>query len=476
VAELREKCAVFGVYGADVEAARLAYYGLYALQHRGQEGSGIVSSDGNKLYSHIAPGLVAHVYSESDLERLPGHLAIGHNRYSTSGGGGGEHTQPVLMPEINFAFGHNGNLPSTEKLEVFLCAKGLSIAGKNDSALMAAAIAYYLRDGLSLEAAVVEAYPLFTGAFSCVATDGTKVVAFRDQCGIRPLSIGQLEDGYVVSSETCAMDTVGAAFLREVKPGELVVLDEHGLTSHQIVKGNQKLDIFEFIYFARPDSILLGKRVNEVRRRFGINLAREHKIEADVVIAIPDSAIPAALGYAQESGIPFDHGLIKNRYIHRTFIRPAQNLRRRDVQMKLNPIPETLMGKRVVVIDDSLVRGTTSKEIIKMLYGAGAKSVHLLISSPPVRFPDFYGIDTPKQTDLVAATMTVEETRAHIGSDSLGYLSYEGMIKATGRAASSFSTSCFNGVYPIDIGDRARSLMDTPGPSGRRLFPVAVGS
>jgi amidophosphoribosyltransferase len=316
-----------------------------------------------------------------------------------------------------------------------------------------------MRIGQNLPDAIESSYPLFTGAFSCVATDGQQIAAFRDRCGIRPLSMGKLDGGYVVSSETCAIDTIGGAFTREVLPGEMIVIDDQGVRSRQVVRGQQKLDIFELIYFARPDSLLLGQRVHEVRRRLGAELAHEHPLEADVVIPIPDSAIPAAIGYSQALGIPYDNGLVKNRYIHRTFIRPAQSQRKRDVQMKLNPVPEAIMGKRVVVIDDSLVRGTTSAQIVSMLYGAGARTVQLLISSPPVRFPDFYGIDTPSQEDLIAANMTTDEIRQFIGADSLGYLSYEGMIKATERPASQFSTSCFNGVYPIDIGNRAQGVV-----------------
>ncbi|MGH7196620.1 MAG: amidophosphoribosyltransferase [Candidatus Saccharimonadales bacterium] len=456
--ELAEKCAVFGVYGQGLEAARLTFYGLWALQHRGQESSGIVSSDGEQLHRHVGPGLVANVYHEEDIEQLPGHIAIGHNRYSTSGGTDDRHCQPFLKRDHRFALAHNGNLPITTKLITFLSARGIATDGLSDSALMTEAIACRLDDGDDLASAIEHTYPLLQGAFSVVAMDAKTLIAFRDECGIRPLSIGKLDDGFVVASETCAFDTIGAIFVRDVKPGELVVIDEHGLRSQQLVPGRQKLDIFEFVYFARPDSLLLGKRVNDVRKALGRELAKEFPIEADVVIPVPDSAIPAALGYANQSGVPFEMGLIKNRYIHRTFIRPTSELRERDLKMKLNPVVESLKDRRVIVIDDSIVRGTTTQKIVDMIYGAGAKEVHILISSPPVKYPDFYGINTPRQEDLIAARMSTEEIRAHLGADSLGYLSYDGMIKATGLPADQLSTSCFNGVYPIDIGVRAQEF------------------
>ncbi len=458
--ELHEKCGVFGVAVGSPDAARTAYYGLWALQHRGQESSGIVSASKGELRRHVGEGLVAHVYDEGNLERLKGNLAIGHNRYATSGGSGGvDHLQPVLDPGTGFAFAHNGNLPSTAALEAFLLAHNVPHSHLNDSQMMAAAIGYYVRQGKTLVAAIEAAWPLFTGAFSCVAMDADTVVGFRDECGIRPLSLGRLEDGYVIASETCAFDTVGAAFLRDVKPGELVSITPSGVTSKQVVPGRMALDIFEYVYFARPDSLLMGRKVNEVRRNLGRNLAKEFPIKADVVVPVPDSAIPAALGYAQASGVRFDHGFIKNRYIHRTFIRPTQALRDRDVKIKLNPVPEVIMGKSVIVIDDSIVRGTTTAQIVSMLYGAGAREVHVLVSCPPVKYPDFYGINTPKQSDLIAARLSVPEICKHIGAASLGFLSFDGMIEATGWSRSKLSTSCFDGVYPIGIGERAKDIL-----------------
>ncbi len=454
--KLGEKCGVFGVYTQKPEAARLVYSGLWALQHRGQETSGIASTDGKKFFRHVKAGLVAHAYDEESLDGLVGKIAIGHNRYSTSGGTLASHGQPIV--DHNLALAHNGNLPSTTKLLAWLGDEGIATDGLNDSALMASAISHYMDQGLSLPDAVCQAYPLFTGAFSVVAMDKKQLVAFRDHCGIRPLSLGRLADGLVASSETCALDIIGAAFWREVNPGEMVVIDKTGLKSTQLAQPNPKLDIFEFVYFARPDSMLLGRSVNAVRRAMGKQLADEYPIKADVVIPVPDSAIPAAIGFAGASGIPFDIALIKNRYIHRTFIQPAQRLRDKGVEMKLNPLPEALIGRDVVVIDDSIVRGTTTKKIVRMLYGAGAKKVHVLISSPPVKYPDYYGIDTPDPKDLLAARMDLAGMQKFMDADSLGFLSYEGMIKATGLPESCFSTSAFTGVYPIDIGEKAAAL------------------
>ncbi len=456
--QLREKCAVFGVYGAGPEAARLTCYGLWAQQHRGQEGSGIVSSDGQRLYRHTASGLVATVYHEEDLEQLPGSLAIGHNRYSTSGGSSSRFNQPFVNPKHSFAFAHNGNLPVLGQLKAFLKQRGVSTDSLNDSSMMAEAIACLMQDGLKLEVAIAHAYPLFQGAFSIVMMDAKRLVAFRDACGIRPLSIARLGKGYVVASETCAFDTIGATFLRDVRPGELVIIDERGLAARQLAPARQKLDIFELVYFARPDSQLLGKSVHDVRKRFGHELAKEAPIEADMVVPVPDSSIPMALGYAEASGVPFEMGLVKNRYIHRTFIRPSAKLRQRDVRLKLNPIVSSLRGKRVILVDDSIVRGTTMRQVAEMLYGIGVKELHILISSPPVRYPDFYGINTPNQEDLIAARMSVEEMRQQFGCDTLHFLSFDGMIRATGLPASVFNTSCFDGNYPIPIGGHAKKI------------------
>lgn len=460
--KLREKCAVFGIYGprGENDAARVTYYGLCALQHRGQESSGIVSSNGTKLYRHAAAGLVANVYRDEDISLLEGHVAIGHNRYSTSGGLGDLYNQPFLDGDNSFAFAHNGNLPSFSKLKTFLKKRGIKTAGHNDSRLMQSAIGCYMEDGNSLEQAIIKAFPLFTGVFSAVAMNKDKMVAFRDECGVRPLSIGKLGKSYVVASETCAFDTIGASFMRDVSPGELVVIDKKGIKSYQVTKSRPKLDVFELVYFARPDSMILGQRVNAVRQRLGRELASEFPVEADVVVPVPDSSIPAALGYSQATGIPFDMALIKNRYIHRTFIQPTLELRRRHTKMKLIPISESLAGKRVVLVDDSIVRGTTMRHVVQMIRDAGATELHVMISSPPVRYPDFYGINTPKQADLIATHMNTAEICEFVGADSLNFLSLNGMVKATALPVEELSMSCFDGVYPISIGSKSKIVVD----------------
>lgn len=454
---LKEKCAVFGVYGKGFDAARMAFYGLYALQHRGQEASGIASSNGEKIFVHKGMGLVPQVYTESDFKKLKGYIAIGHNRYSTSGGSAG-HIQPVFGEDDILALAHNGNLPDTAKIIRFLSQIGIHTKGRNDSELMQMLIKYYLVKKYPLEDAVKASFSLFTGAFCLMIMTKDKMAAVRDPFGIRPLSIGKLNGGYVIASETCAFDMVNATFIRDVNPGEMIVVDNHGLHSYQLSPANQKLDIFEFIYFCRPDSNLLGKSVYSVRENFGKALAKEFKVAADVVIPVPESSIPAAIGYSKVSKIPFSFGLVKNRYIGRTFIMPDQHLRDRGVQMKLNPIREQIEGKKIILIDDSIIRGTTSKKIVKMLRDVGAKEVHLLSSCPPYKFPDFYGISTPTQKELIAAHATVPHIRKFIGADSLHYLSYDAMIKATGLSESMFCTSCFTGIYPIDIGKYAKRI------------------
>ncbi len=456
--KLHEKCGVVGVYSKGEEAARLTYFALSALQHRGQESSGIVSQDEGEFHKHIGAGLVAQVFSEANLAKLPGEVAIGHNRYATSGGKHDTHAQPVLRSDDLIALAHNGNLPSNTDLEQFLKAKGTFKRGSNDSEMMADAIRYYMYQGRTTAEAIKLAWPLFTGAFSIVVLAKDGLYAFRDHCGIRPLSLGKLKNGYVVASETCALDIVGAHFTRDVKPGELIAINQDGLTSTQLQKPNLKLEVFEYIYFARPDSILLGQSVNEVRRRLGFELAHEVPVKADLVVPIPDSSIPAALGYSEVSKIPFDHGLIKNRYIHRTFIQPSQALRERAVQMKLNPLASTLAGKDIILVDDSIVRGTTMKQIIRMLRHCKVGKVHVRVSSPPILYPDFYGIDTPDQSALIAVKKSVEQVRKLIGADSLAFLSYERMVRAIGVPEDQLCTACFSGNYPIDLRERAAEV------------------
>ncbi|RJQ34645.1 amidophosphoribosyltransferase [Candidatus Parcubacteria bacterium] len=468
--ELRgEKCGVFGVFGQGLDAARLTYFGLYALQHRGQESSGIATSDSVKLHSHVGMGLVSQVFSEADIEKLPGSIAMGHNRYSTAGGSRIEHAQPIIvdggaMGQI--ALAHNGNLPSATALVAFLGERGITVDGASDSRLMAEAIAAVMREGSSTELgasktlaqAVGEVYPYMTGAFSLLVMSKDELVAVRDECGMRPLSIGKLNGGYIFSSETCAFSPIGAQFIGDVEPGEMVVVNAQGLQRQQLTTPNPKLDIFEFVYFSRPDSELLGKSVYNVRKNFGRELAVEVPIGADVIIPVPETSVPAAIGFSQARGIPFEMGLTKNRYIHRTFIQPEQHIREQGVKAKLTPQIEVIKGRRVAVLDDSIVRGTTSRQIVQMLFEAGAMEVHFLVSSPPVIFPDFYGIDTPKQEDLLAATRSIAEMRDYLGATSLHFLSYKGMIKATGLPEDRFSTSFFTGEYPIDIRERRAEI------------------
>ncbi len=459
--KLTEKCGIFGVYGPDFEAARLVHPGLWALQHRGQESSGIASSNGKRIYLHKGMGLVAHVFEEEDLKRLKGSLAIGHNRYSTSGDSIGLHAQPILEKigiGKSIALVHNGNLPSVKKLTEFLQRSKVKTSGVNDSEMIAKTIALYMKKGSMLPEAIKKAYPQFSGVFCLLVMDEKNIVAVRDSFGIRPLCLGKLNGGFIIASETCALDIVGAEFLREVKPGEMVVINEKGLRSIQVEKGNQKLDVFEYVYFARPDSLIMGKSVDLVRQNLGKELANENKINADIVIPVPDSAVPAAIGFSRQSGIPFEIGLIKNRYIHRTFISPEEHTRHRAVRLKLNPMKHVLYGKRVIVIDDSIVRGTTSKQIIKMIKDAGAKEVHLLVSSPPVKFPDFYGINTPDQKELIAAVKNIEQVGKELGVDSIHYLSMEGLLKAVGLPEDVLCTACFTGDYPVDIGERAKEV------------------
>ncbi|MBP9716781.1 MAG: amidophosphoribosyltransferase [Candidatus Levybacteria bacterium] len=460
--KIREKCAVFGVYGRKgLQAARLTYFGLYTLQHRGQESSGISATNGRQLRTHKANGLVTQVYNEDNFKELKGHMAIGHNRYSTSGGIHDSHAQPVTsrraMHDI-LVLAHNGNLPIDENLSAFLKEKGFYTDGLNDSELMHQVIRYFLVKTGSLEEAIKLSFPMFKGAFSLLVMTKDKIAAVRDSYGIRPLTLGKLGGGYVFSSETCAIDTVDGKYIRDVKPGEMVVVGQDGLKSYQLGKPTPKLDIFEFVYFARPDSTLLGKSVYEVRRNMGVQLARENPIKADVVIPIPDSSIPAAIGYAATLRIPLEFGITKNRYIGRTFIMPDQHLRERGVEMKHNPIKEIIKGKNVVVIDDSIVRGTTAKKLVQMLKKNGAKKVHIISSSPPVKFPDFYGIDTPTQKNLIGANMSIPKIKKFIGADSLYFLSYKGLLKAIGVPEEELCTACFTGDYPIDIGKKRKLI------------------
>ncbi len=455
---LSEKCGVFGVYGQGLDVSRITYYGLSVLQHRGQESSGIAVSDGQIIDRHKDAGLVSRVYNERIIKSLQGHIGIGHNRYSTSGTKGLHHAQPFVENDI-IAFAHNGNLPSVTALKTFLKENKIETGGCSDSELMAKALSFYLQQGMLVSHAVKNCYPLFTGAFSVVGMTKTELFAFRDPCGIRPLSVGKIEDGgYVIASETCALNIVNAQSIKDIKPGELVIVNSEGIKFYQMAFSNLKVDAFEFVYFARPDSVIHGRHVGTVRSNCGQILAKECPLDVDMVVPVPETAVQTALSYARALNLPAETAIVKNRYIHRTFIEPEQHTRELGVKMKLYPMPEIIKGKRVAIIDDSIVRGTTSRQLIKSFFDAGAKEVHMLISSPPVRFPDFYGINTPKISELIAVGKTVEQICDSIGANSLYFLSLEGLVEAIGLPADNLCLSCFNGEYPIRLRERAAEI------------------
>ncbi len=456
--KFHDECAVFGIYGHK-EAANLTYLGLYALQHRGQEGSGIVSGDGEHFYIEKAMGLVADIFTKAVLKRLPGHMAIGHNRYSTAGSSDLKNVQPLT---VNFAMGnlalaHNGNLINATMLRNELEAYGAIFQSTTDSEVMIHLIAHSRAD--SLLSRVIDALNQVRGAFSVVLMTDQGIIAARDPHGFRPLCLGRLRDSWLVASETCAFDLIGAESVREIEPGELVVLDDRGVTSYRpFSKAEPAMCVFEYVYFARPDSRIFGANaVYLTRKALGRQLAQEARVEADVVIPVPDSGVPAALGFSEGSGIPFENGLIRNHYIGRTFIEPEQAIRHFGVKIKLNAVPEVLEGKRVVVVDDSIVRGTTSRKIVKMIRQAGAREVHMRISSPPIVSPCFYGIDTPTKRELIGSSHTIQETKKYITADSLAYLSLEGMLKAAPGHPQQYCTACFTENYPIPF-TRAEEL------------------
>ena len=448
--KFQEECGVFGVFGHP-EAANLVYLGLYALQHRGQEGAGITSSDGRSLYTEKGVGLVADIFREKRLRRLPGTNAIGHNRYSTAGGGGIKNVQPIVANfyQGSIAIAHNGTLVNADDLRDELEGEGAIFQSTSDSEVILHLMARS-RQGKFREK-VIDALSQVSGAYSLLLMREREMVAVRDPHGVRPLCLGILNGSYVVASETCALDLIDAEFIRDIEPGEIVHISEDGLESERVFHSKRKaFCVFEYIYFARPDShIFGGHNVNENRKEFGRQLFREAPIEADIVIPVPDSGVPSAIGYAEESGIPFDFGLIRNHYVGRTFIEPKQSIRHFGVKIKLNPVWSLLEGKRVVVVDDSIVRGTTSKKIVKMIReGGGASEVHVVISSPPTKGPCFYGINTPTRRELIANTHTIDEIRKFITADSLNYLSLEG-IQSIVPEPHKYCYACFDTIYPI---------------------------
>jgi amidophosphoribosyltransferase len=444
---------VFGVYAPDADTARLTYFGLFALQHRGQESAGIAVSDGERMTVFKELGLVAQVFDETTLSTLSGGIAIGHTRYSTTGSSVWENSQPVYRQigsnGNGLALAHNGNLVNTAAL----ADEVGKLFATTDSELMTEAISQTMaRGGLTLEAALQKALPRFVGAFSLAVMDRTTLVGVRDPHGFRPLCLGRLAEGWVIASETAALDIIGAAFEREIQPGEMVVIDDAGprsLWPFDAMSAN--LCLFEFVYFARPDSTLFGTNVHAARRRMGEHLARQAPVHADVVVPVPESGIPAAQGYAAVSKIPYVDGLVKNRYVGRTFISPAQSMRDRGIRVKLNPMPGELSGRRVVLVDDSIVRGSTTRHLIRLVRESGASEVHLRISSPPYRWPCFYGMDTGDRSALLAADRSVDEIASFLDVDSLAYLELDRLIDATGVPESGFCTACLSGHYPTEI-------------------------
>ena len=463
----QDECGVFGVYAPGEDVARLTYFGLYALQHRGQESAGIATSNGDQILVFKDMGLVSQVFDEGALDSLTGHIAVGHTRYSTTGASVWANAQPTLGPTPygTVALGHNGNLTNTDELLELLAerqgrAKRMDLFGGKctDTQVVTALLGGDEHDTLAETA--LELMPHLAGAYSFAFIDEHALYAARDPHGVRPLVLGKLADkGWVVASETAALDIVGATFEREVEPGELLVIDDEGVHSERFAPANPKGCVFEYVYLARPDTSIAGRGVQAARVEMGRRLAKEHPADADIVVPVPESGTPAAVGYADASGIPFAQGVVKNSYVGRTFIQPSQTLRQLGIRLKLNPLREIIAGKRLVIVDDSIVRGNTQRAIVSMLRDAGAKEVHVRISSPPVQWPCFYGIDFATRDELAAVGHSTEEVRQQIGADSLGHISHEGMVAATEQAEDRLCTACFSGSYPIEPPVNARHLL-----------------
>jgi amidophosphoribosyltransferase len=484
---IREACGVFGVYAPGHPVANLAYLGLYALQHRGQESAGISVSDGETVTVVKDMGLVTQVFDERRLAPLDGHLAIGHVRYSTTGSSNWRNAQPVYrsVGDAGFALGHNGNLTNTGELAEGLgMLPGLTAAqaladSTTDSDLVAELLARAYApearsDGRDLETALAAVLPDLAGAFTFVLMDEAHLIGVRDRHGFRPLVLGRIEGGWVLASESAALDIVGAHFVRDIEPGEMVVIDATGVRERRYAEATPKLCLFEFVYFARPDTRLYNQSIHAARQRMGEELARQAQVEADMVMPVPESGIPAAQGYARASGIPYGDGLVKNRYVGRTFIQPSQQLRGQGVRLKLNPLPENIRGKRLVVVDDSIVRGTTTRQVVSMLREAGAAEVHFRVSSPPYRWPCFYGMDTGQRSELLAADMSVGEIRDFLGVDSLAYLELDRLLTATGASPTSFCTACLSGEYPVPVPETDAKLVLEE--DGSAMAPSSVPS
>ena len=482
----KDACGVFGVWAPGEDVAKLTYYGLYAIQHRGQESAGIATSNGKRINVYKDMGLVSQVFDEATLSSMPGDHAIGHARYSTTGASHWANAQPTLgtTPHGTLCLAHNGNLTNSADLYDRLLAKNggkppafgeLAQGNTTDTALVTALLAEH--DFTSLEEAVLDLLPTLRGAFCLTFMDETTLYAARDPQGVRPLVLGRLERGWVVASETAALDIVGASFVREVEPGELIIIDEDGLRSQRFAPAQPAGCVFEFVYLARPDTTISGRSVYESRVEMGRQLAREHPVEADLVMPTPESGVPAAIGYAEQSGIPFGNGLVKNAYVGRTFIQPSQTIRQLGIRLKLNPLKSVVAGKRLIVIDDSIVRGNTQRALVRMLREAGAKEVHVRISSPPVKWPCFYGIDFASRAELIANGLSVNEIAASLGADSLGFISQDGMMAATEQPTRNMCTACFTGNYPIELPAeerRGKSLFDASESKGGPLSGMAA--
>jgi amidophosphoribosyltransferase len=450
----QDACGVFGVWAPGEQVAKLSYFGLYALQHRGQEAAGIAVSDGSSLVVYKDLGLVSQVFDEATLATLQGHIAVGHTRYSTTGSTTWENAQPSFRTTpagTGLALGHNGNLVNTADLADAARAAGISggMGATTDSELLTALLA--ARPDVSVEQAAMDVLPKLRGAFSLVFMDEHTLYAARDPQGVRPLVLGRLERGWVVTSETAALDIVGASFVREIEPGELLAVDEDGLRSQSFAAPAPKGCLFEYVYLARPDTTIAGRSVHSARVAIGRRLAHEFPVDADLVIPVPESGTPAAIGYAEASGIPYGLGLVKNAYVGRTFIQPSQTIRQLGIRLKLNPLRDVIRGKRLVVVDDSIVRGNTQRALVRMLREAGAVEVHVRISSPPVRWPCFYGIDFASRAELIANGLDTDGVRASIGADSLGYVSLDGLISASEQPRTRLCSACFDGEYPIPL-------------------------
>ncbi|WP_218882680.1 amidophosphoribosyltransferase [Spinactinospora alkalitolerans] len=450
----QDACGVFGVWAPGEEVSKLTYFGLYALQHRGQESAGIALSDGERILVYKDMGLVSQVFNEATLDSLRGHLAIGHCRYSTTGSPVWENAQPTFYTarEGGLALGHNGNLINTPELAAMLPSDRLGAT--TDTEVLTSLLA--INPDRTTEDAAMELLPQVRGAFSVVFMDERTLYAARDPQGVRPLVLGRLDSGWVVASETAALDIVGATAVREVEPGEMLTIDERGVRSLRFTPAQPKGCLFEYVYLARPDTTIAGRNVNSTRVEVGRRLAKQHPVEADIVIPVPESGTPAAVGYAEGSGIPFAQGLVKNSYVGRTFIQPSQTLRELGIRLKLNPLRDVIAGKRLIVVDDSIVRGNTQRALVRMLREAGAREVHVRISSPPVQWPCYYGVDFATKAELVAGNLSTEEIRASIGADSLAYIDLDELVSATELPKNRLCRACFDGVYPIEVDEDSR--------------------